>query len=516
MLQNVILQEAPIPLTRGVKYMRRADLPATVRLQIASIALMFSQRGTIPDLSVRYGVSRTFIYSLSNHLRDNLIPLFGTNIGKLQEKMAYYESIKRILELRLIGRSSLSAISDLLKRQGLKYTSTGFISEILHKIGESLGNLIVWEGCCVWASDEIFFKGHQPILVTVDVASNAILSITKLTSLTKEAWTAHWTALEGQGIKALKLVVDGGNVLESARTDHFAKLPWNPDTFHAVSHRLGIFTDRLERQLEKAKTHQLGRETRFWGLKTLNLQQTIYNEWLEAEKEVLRIRQLLEGFNFLYRCILAQFTLFDTRDATLRERVFAEQEVQTALDYMKDLNINGLAEVIKEVQKLLPHLFAFLDTVKNGLHELEKTIEPTPLPFWKCAWQNAKTAYKIKNYALKQKFFLKMNDELALLQEFYQMEDDPFKAFAFTIFKTLDTLCAHSSAAVENVNSFIRPFLDNSRDQISQEMLNLIIFFFNHRTFTRGKRKGLSPLEILSGKKIDADPIELLLNNFQL
>lgn len=182
--------------------------------------------------------------------------------------MAYYESIKRILELRLIGRSSLSAISELLKRQGLKYTSTGFISETLHKIGESLGNLIVWEGRCVWASDELFFKGHQPILVTVDVASHAILSISKLTSLTKESWTAHF-----------------------------------------------------ERQLEKAKTQQLGRETRFWGLKTPNLQQKIYDEWLEAEKEaekeVLRIRQLLEGFNFLYRCILAQFTLFDTRSRLL-------------------------------------------------------------------------------------------------------------------------------------------------------------------------------------------------------
>ena len=456
-------------------------------------------------------------HTRAEHLRDNLIPLFGTNIGKLQEKMAYYESIKRILELRLIGRSSLSAISDLLKRQGLKYTSIGFISETLHKIGESIGNLIVWEGSCVWASDEIFFKGHHPILVTVDVASSAILSITKLISLTKDGWMTHWAALEAQGIKPLKLVVDGGNVLESARTDHFAELPWNPDTFHAVSHRLGIFRDRLERQLEKAKTHQLGRETRFWGLKTPNLQQTIYDEWLEAEKEVLRIRQLLDSFNFLYRCILAQFTLFDTRDATLRERVFAEQEVQTALDYMKGLNINGLAEVIKEVQKLLPNLFAFLDTVKNGLQELEKTIEPTPLPFWKRAWQYAKIAYKIKgNYALKQTFFRKMNDDLELLKEFYQMEDDPFKAFAFTIFKVLDTLCAHSSAAVENVNSFIRPFLDNSRDQISQQTLNLIMFFFNHRTFTRGKRKGFSPLEILSGKKIDADPIDLLLSKIQL
>ena len=65
--------------------------------------------------------------------------------------------------------------------------------------------------------------------------------------------------------------------------------------------------------------------------------------------------------------------------------------------------------------------------VKNGLQELDKTIEPTALPFWKRAWQYAKIAYKIKgNYALKQKFFLKMNDDLALLQEFYKMDDDPF------------------------------------------------------------------------------------------
>ena len=58
---------------------------------------------------------------------------------------------------------------------------------------------------------------------------------------------------------------------------------------------------------------------------------------------------------------------------------------------------------------------------------------------------------------------------------------------------------------VENVNSFIRPFLNQARDQVSQGTLNLLLFYFNHHRFERGKRKGWAPIEILSGQRIEHD-----------
>ncbi|MCP4113874.1 MAG: hypothetical protein GY737_00435, partial [Desulfobacteraceae bacterium] len=67
-----------------------------------------------------------------------------------------------------------------------------------------------------------------------------------------------------------------------------------------------------------------------------------------------------------------------------------------------------------------------------------------------------------------------------------------------------------SSAMVECINSIIRPYLNTSRNQTSQEMLNLIMFYHNHRFYNAGERAKKSPYEILSGRKQEKDWLELL------
>ncbi len=40
-----------------------------------------------------------------------------------------------------------------------------------------------------------------------------------------------------------------------------------------------------------------------------------------------------------------------------------------------------------------------------------------------------------------------------------------------------------------------------AKNQLNQPMLNLIMFYHNHRVYKAGKRKGYSPMELLTGKK---------------
>ena len=49
--------------------------------------------------------------------------------------------------------------------------------------------------------------------------------------------------------------------------------------------------------------------------------------------------------------------------------------------------------------------------------------------------------------------------------------------------------------------SILRPFLNGSKNHVSQETLNLIMFYHNHRRYMAGKRSGRTPMEILTGKK---------------
>jgi len=57
-----------------------------------------------------------------------------------------------------------------------------------------------------------------------------------------------------------------------------------------------------------------------------------------------------------------------------------------------------------------------------------------------------------------------------------------------------------SSAIVENINSIVRAFLNTSRNKIKPEMLNLLMFYRNRRRYKAGKRKGKTPMELLTVK----------------
>jgi len=67
-----------------------------------------------------------------------------------------------------------------------------------------------------------------------------------------------------------------------------------------------------------------------------------------------------------------------------------------------------------------------------------------------------------------------------------------------------------ASSMVECINSLLRPYLNNSRNQLTQEFLNTFMFYHNHRRYRAGKRKGKTPIEILTGEAQEEDWVVLL------
>ncbi len=89
------------------------------------------------------------------------------------------------------------------------------------------------------------------------------------------------------------------------------------------------------------------------------------------------------------------------------------------------------------------------------------------------------------------------------------MLGDSYKDIKLKLFDELDNI-VQASSIVENINSILRPYLNQSKNQITQEFLNLFVFYHNHRRYEAGKRKGKTPMEIFTGKRQDKDWIELL------
>jgi hypothetical protein len=175
-----------------MKFMRRPDIDTVARVHIATQAFLgLGVYGTITRIAKSYRVSRLFVYKLL----WQLMLLYELDVCDSSSPEAIRKEVDRhILLLRLEGHCALERISQILRQLGLPFSSVGYISQRLAAYAQALPK----EG---WADaqiifllcDEIFTRG-QPILLTVEPRSLAILKIELVENREAETWKQHWDA----------------------------------------------------------------------------------------------------------------------------------------------------------------------------------------------------------------------------------------------------------------------------------------------------------------------------------
>lgn len=491
-------------------FIKREDLTPFVRLYIAFMALRYKGNlwGVVTDLSRRFFISRMFVYMLANSLEENLPTVFGginaTNQGN--EKKASYQYI---LSLRLEGRCSLQAISSIMKRFNIENSSTGFISQTLEQIGERLPNTLATcnneAQVVVFASDEIFSKS-TPILVTVEPVSSAILKIELANTRKIEDWKTHWLCLENNGYTAAYLVSDEGRSLSLAQKEALGEVFRQPDTYHAIAHQLGKWANILEGQAYKAIEEEDHCERILDSAKSEKVIHNRLEAYCKAQENTEEKIEIYDNFCFIYRCLIRNLDLFDD-NGDLRDRKEAEENIAVALELLTTLEIKKITQAVEKAKRTLPDLLNYFDVAKSILSDLKQLlINQQVLQALCLAWQWRKKRTKSKH--AQRRRHCKSNElfYLELAEGFLQDDSNHVQE---AVYHKLDQI-VQSSALVECINSIIRPYLNTSKNQITQETLNLIMFYHNHRRYIDGKRKDKTPHELLSGKKQEKDWIELL------
>ena len=507
-LQTIHLKEprsSLTSLTNRTKYESRKDLTAEIRAKIGFIASFSKAYGHMTRLSDRYDISRTTVYAIRDRFQELIAAGFSKVNPMVSAKEEFREaSIRQLVLQRMVGQSSLNGISTILKENGYSHDSIGFISETLHLIGDRLPQVIDYQGTMAWACDEIYHLGSVPILITVEPISGAIIQMQTYKGGLKEGWLNHWQQAIELGIEPSLMTTDEGWMMRAARLDFLKehlKTSFQPDSFHTVSHKLGLFRIRLEKAADKAIEAEYEREWLCEHTQTPNQLPKFEQQWVDAYVQTEKAIAAFDQFSFLYRCILEQLNIFD-QNGVPRQRSIAEGEMKCAIEMLIDLAIPGLNKELKSILKLVPDLFRFLDKAKECCQKMieNNLISAEWLPFWCKAWQYQKQSFKVKgNYPYQQWLRQKAKNWLDWIELHTIMFRPQFNTLKETIFNSFETLI-QSSAAVEMVNSVLRPFLNISKDQLSQQALNLIMDYYNHKRFTRGKRKGKSPLEILTGQ----------------
>jgi len=501
------------PKQKGTKFIRRKDLTVEIRLYISFLALMDNSWGIISRLAKNYAISRTFVYMLQSQLNKAIEKDFYIESIPSKNEIMIESKTKSLgfaLLLRMEGKSSIASISDIMKRLELRNNSVGTISQTLDKIGEYLPNTLEFDKntdlYVYLASDEVF-SHSSPILISVDPISTTILKIELAESRKTEVWINHFKALKENGVNIIRLVSDEGPGICKANDLVFKETCRQPDTFHAISHRLGKWVSSLEKSAYASIGEEYHYLEVFESAKTEEVLQKRMDAYFEAKRKTDEAIMLYENYKFLYHCIINQLQVFD-KEGIPRNRKNAEENIRIALDYMISLPINKINKEINTIYNLLDELLGYLDVAEQIIKHLKfKKIPHYILREFSLAWQYQKNTIKAKNTIRRKYYQDREQEQLELLE---MILGNKFESIKTTVFFELDKI-VQSSAIVENINSIIRTFLNTSKNHINQNMLNLIMFYHNHRRYKAGKRKGKTPLELLTGIKQDKDWLELLL-----
>ena len=292
------------------------------------------------------------------------------------------------------------------------------------------------------------------------------------------------------------------------------------DTFHAVAYRLGDLCRLLEQQAHKSITEEYECEGLYARAVDDANKAKRYAAYQSAKAKSKDLIKLYEDFGFWYEFSIEQFQLFDKNGIVLELKP-AQENLNLALkeigelEWFKETKNKKMKETIKTIKGLIPNLFHFLERAKSIVKPLlEKASceneRLTILAICK-AYQHQKNSLKATNRKSERYHKFKEKEELLMAQLYLEYGLVRVENLPEKLYKQLDTI-VQSSAMVETINSIVRTYFNCSKNQITQPQLNLIMFYHNHRRYVQGKRKGSTPMELLTGEKQEEDWLDLLLD----
>jgi len=476
-------------------------------------AQITKEHGAITELALEYKISRNFIYILIYRFKF-LLPLVFAPYQAIKE-LSKKDIFSKILSYRFEGAMSLGAISTIMKRQELSYSGTSTISRSLSAMGAlipSVESIPIDEKFKITVLLDEIFIGTKPIFIIVEPKSSMILNIELAEDRSGATWSKNINYLIlNRNIDMVNAVTDQGSGLLSGIEDSLADVHKQPDTFHAISHRLGDFIRILKGKAYGAIANEYRRENVCLSRKT----QKVFDEKAELYEEAclktIEAIERYENFSYLYRHAIKQLNPFHS-NGEIRDANIARGEIETALELMELLEHEKISKEVQSIKKILPDLLNYFEQTKKSIAICKSLgINDDAIRNLSLEWQWNKALIKAKRAdrkkeAKEKKLFYIENSKYILGNRYEELK--------VKVFDELDNII-QASSMVENINSILRLYLDRSRNQVTQEFLNLFAFYHNHRRFVDGKRKGKTPLEIFTGKEQKKDWIELLTDSIE-
>jgi len=491
-----------------MKFIRRHDLTPHTRIEMVRLAwLNQGIYGKMTQIAQEYHISRTLLYPLIWAATLQLTTLCSAQKPHVQAPQPLLEPL--ILLLRLEGKCSIPSLSSILKYFQYQPNSVGYLSECFQHYGAALpSTLSMAEHQVVfYLSDEIFAR-HQPILVTMDAQSTAILKIQLASERSAETWEAHFDDLSEHHFHSIGMASDRGRGLVAGYHAACQDARWVCDRFHEFR---DLFDRR--RQLERKAYAAIAKEdeaarTFHHATSAANLHQRLqhYEHAHHACEHAIARYDQLDLLLQLLRDALHLCSPF----GRLRTVGGVRAELILLFSLIEEIDDAVLPKLLHPIRSHLDEILAPFEQAESMHAELLDLVPQQILDALVLAWHHEHLSYQSPAQQ-KRSHQHESQQGLDFAKGLLEHQVTPLQA---VVLEKLEAI-VHAASLVELVHSFIRPYRNSSKGQITQETLNLIMFYHNHRRYKSGKRQGKAPIELLTGEALDADWVALLIQHTQ-
>jgi hypothetical protein len=489
-----------------MKFTRRPDLDPQTRIEIVKhVWTNQGIYGKMTQIAQDYHISRTFLYQLSWAARHHLEDLFSDPQHLVQPPDLLLEPW--ILALRLEGNCSIPSISSIFKHFDYQPGSVGYLSEFLQDYGRCVPSTLsmAQKKVVFYLSDEIFAI-RAPILVTIDAQSTAILKIELASDRSATTWETHFRDLGAHRFQSLGMASDRGVGLKAGYQAACQEGFWVCDQFHEFQDLFNC-CHQLERKAYGAMSKEIKAAETFANAKSeANLQKRLkqYDQVHQAcEQAIERYDQL----NLLLG-MLSETLHLCSDSGRLRRVEDVRSNVTAILSLIEEINNEKLLKLLKPIRSHMDDILVPFGQVERIHAELLELMPEQIVAALALSWHHDHLSYQ--SHGKKRQYHQRENNYWLNFSE--GLLENRYDEFKVIVFEKLGSI-VKASSLVEMVNSLIRPYLNSSKGQITQETLNLIMFYHNHRRYKGGRRQGHAPIELLTGEALQGDWVDLLIQH---
>lgn len=487
-----------------MKFTRRHDLDPQTRIDIVKdVWIHQGVYGKMTQIAQDYHISRTFLYQLTWAAQYHLEMLFSDPQQVVLPSASLFEPL--ILLARLEGHCSIPSLSAILKRLEYRPNSIGYLSETFQAYGACAPSTLSMPKTQLvfYLSDELFAL-QSPILITLEAQSTAILKIQLASERSAPTWQSHFENLRDHHFQSIGLASDRGVGLVAGYQAACPDAIWVCDQFHEFQD-LFKRCHQLERQAYRAIAREHERAETFDNAKSeANLQKRL-EQYERAQRTCEQAMVKYDQLDLLLQ-MLREALHFCTEFGRLRSVAGVHSELMAILNLIEEIEDAKLPHLLKPIWSHMDDLLVPFKQVESMHHELLDLMPEAVVEALVLAWHHDHLSHQ--SYGRKKRYHQRESQQWL---DFAQgLLDDQFDRFKALVFEKLDSI-VKASSLIEMINSLIRPFLNTCRGHITQETLNLIMFYHNHRRYKGGKRKGKAPIELLTGETLESDWVDLFI-----